>query len=557
MRRAQAGNGRIGGSVRVTASAATRPPINRGARMRTLLPLLGLATVVAITLGGPTSIASAAPAGPNGKLVFQTNRDGGNNDEIYTTNADGTNRVNLTRNPARDLTPRWSSDGRQIVFVSNRDGNFEIFAMDDVGGNVRQLTSTSGVENRWPSWTGDGRILFHRGTFPNRDVLVMNADGTGETNLTPDSVDSAWAAAAPKGPSIVLSRFDSSPGEGQRLYTTNTVTRVMKLVIPAPPEVSDVQANWSPRGNDLVFVRFDATESDLYVVQKNGHGLRQLTNTPGRLEYQPAFSPDGRKIVFHACVDPGGPGQHCANYTRNVDGSDEAEITVLPQAPYLDTFTGDRIDSFWQPPNINGSGPTIGQANGQLEVTFPTGTTYEDGRWADVGLFMNCRLHGDFDVQVDYRLLTGPLPDFMNVGFFASEFKDGNYIGANGMFVFNGFGFPGVSTYFPTFPGLPNVYAGDASLSGSLRVERKTEAGVTTLTASRLSAGTWVPMLTSTPYTYPIDESAANFNVFWNGSRPFGAEAKVGYDNFAINSGKVVCPSWWDDSAPDWQPTRK
>ena len=50
----------------------------------------------------------------------------------------------------------------------------------------------------------------------------------------------------------------------------------------------------------------------------------------------------------------------------------------------------------------------------------------------------------------------------MNVGFFASEFSNGSYIGANGMFVFNGFGSPGISTYFPTFPNDPSVFAPDA-----------------------------------------------------------------------------------------------
>lgn len=507
------------------------------------------------------STATAAFPGKNGKIVFQTNRYGNGDDEIYTSNADGTNRVNLTRNTARDSFPHWSADGRRIVFASNRDGNDEVFTMDDVGRDVRQLTSTTDINNRWPSWTSDGRILFQRVTPGSpRDVFLMNADGTGEpTNLTPDPVDSAWAAAAPKGPSIVLSRYDSAkPAEGQRLYTMNLITRAMKLVTPAPStEGDDAQANWSPSGNDLVFARFGATVSDLYVVHKDGTGLRQFTTTPGRLEYQPAFSPDGKKIVFHACVDPGGPSQHCANYVRNVDGSNEVEITSLPTAPYLDTFSGDQIDPFWQPPGIHGSGPTSEQANGHFEVTLPEGTTYEDGGWADVGLFMNCRLPGDFDVQVDYRLLSGPLPDFMNVGFFASEFEGGNYIGANGMFVFNNFGYPGVSTYFPSFPALTSVYASDASLSGSLRIERKTTGGVTTLTASRLSAGTWVPMLTSTPYTYPIDESGANFNVFWNGTRPLGAKAKVGYDNFEINSGTITCPTWWDDSSPDWQPIGK
>ena len=85
---------------------------------------------------------------------------------------------------------------------------------------------------------------------------------------------------------------------------------------------------------------------------------------------------------------------------RNVGGSDDVEVTSTPTAPYLDTFTGDQIDPFWQL-NITGNGPTIQQTNGQLQVTFPVGTTHGPNGYADAAPFMTCRLQGDFDMQVD------------------------------------------------------------------------------------------------------------------------------------------------------------
>jgi len=50
--------------------------------------------------------------------------------------------------------------------------------------NVSQVTHTTGAGNRWPSWTNDGRILFHRSAIPDRDVYRINPDGTGLENLT-------------------------------------------------------------------------------------------------------------------------------------------------------------------------------------------------------------------------------------------------------------------------------------------------------------------------------------------------------------------------------------
>jgi Tol biopolymer transport system component len=67
-----------------------------------------LVVSVAIAAIGASQARAAFP-GTNGKIVFETNRDG--NEEIYTMNADGTNRVDLTRNSADDTDPRWSADG--------------------------------------------------------------------------------------------------------------------------------------------------------------------------------------------------------------------------------------------------------------------------------------------------------------------------------------------------------------------------------------------------------------------------------------------------------------
>src|SRR6266576_977056 len=100
--------------------------------------LIAVAAVFALGFAGA---AQGAFPGANGKIVFETNRNG--NADIYTMNADGTNRVNLTRNPAEDVEPRWSPDGARIAFASNRTGNFEIYAMNAAGGDVQRLTFTS------------------------------------------------------------------------------------------------------------------------------------------------------------------------------------------------------------------------------------------------------------------------------------------------------------------------------------------------------------------------------------------------------------------------------
>ena len=79
--------------------------------------------------------------------------------------------------------PAWSP-GREIVFVSNRDGDSEIFVMNEDGSGPRLLTQKGG-HNSAPAWSPDGKqIAFVSERDGNAEIYLMNADGSGERNLT-------------------------------------------------------------------------------------------------------------------------------------------------------------------------------------------------------------------------------------------------------------------------------------------------------------------------------------------------------------------------------------
>ncbi len=59
-------------------------------------------------------------------------------------NTDGSGMMNLTRNPADDYSPRWSPDGSQVAFQTDRDGNWEIYRMDADGANPSRSHQQSG-----------------------------------------------------------------------------------------------------------------------------------------------------------------------------------------------------------------------------------------------------------------------------------------------------------------------------------------------------------------------------------------------------------------------------
>ena len=125
------------------------------------------------------------------------------NFEIYVMNADGSGQTNLTRNPAHDLAPAWSPDGKRIVFerrLARRQYGacpgcggatiFEVHVMNADGSGQRRLTRNAGQVHDGaigarPRWSPDGRqIAFVSGRDGNADIYLINADGSGQRNLT-------------------------------------------------------------------------------------------------------------------------------------------------------------------------------------------------------------------------------------------------------------------------------------------------------------------------------------------------------------------------------------
>ena len=81
-----------------------------------------------------------AQAPTEAKIIFMTDRDG--NFEIYSMNKDGSNPQNLTNNPGDDIAPKWSPDGSTIAFCSGRDHvgwEADVYLMDPDGSNQRSL----------------------------------------------------------------------------------------------------------------------------------------------------------------------------------------------------------------------------------------------------------------------------------------------------------------------------------------------------------------------------------------------------------------------------------
>lgn len=141
----------------------------------------------------PTLTTPASKLTGKGRLLFVTDADGDR--EIYVMEADGTNRQRLTNNLSSDFSPQWSPDGQSILFVSDRDGDSEIFVMSSDGTNIQQLTHNEASDHS-PKWSSDGsQIVFvseRDEGWEQPEIYMMNSDGSEQSRITNnDSRDSS------------------------------------------------------------------------------------------------------------------------------------------------------------------------------------------------------------------------------------------------------------------------------------------------------------------------------------------------------------------------------
>jgi len=126
----------------------------------------------------------------NGKILFHSKTQ---YSEICIADIDGSNIIKLTNNNAEDWHPEISPDGKEIAFMSDRDGNHEIYSMNIDGSNQKRLTSND-VRDSTPTWSPDGSQIMYTSHDVNEEshIYIMNKDGSSVKKFINNASGQAW-----------------------------------------------------------------------------------------------------------------------------------------------------------------------------------------------------------------------------------------------------------------------------------------------------------------------------------------------------------------------------
>lgn len=289
---------------------------------------------------------------PDGKqIAFISGRDGPA--DVYVMNSDGSNVRRLTSDLTRDAFPVFSPDGTQIAFNSNRENEkvgIYLINVNDLSPPRKLSDTTHNAEIRPGCWASDGtRLVFTSDAAGDKhNVYLMNDVEAAKSKLvvsyTDADIQSASLALDNRRLALGL-KLSNGRGEIRAHDLADGSERTLTTTTEA-----GLNPAWSPDGRTIVIQEKSEGNTEIFAVDVESGDRRNLTQNPAR-DSSPFWSPDGSKIIFASSRE--GASDASSIFKMNPDGSGvervfsrngyELSPTIAPDSRTI-AFAGDRTD---------------------------------------------------------------------------------------------------------------------------------------------------------------------------------------------------------------------
>jgi TolB protein len=285
----------------------------------------------------PTPTVEPTAFAGGGSIAFASRRDG--DYEIFAIDPQGRNLRQITQNISHDREPAWSPDGSKIAFVAPVEGEtLGVFRIDMTGGGQQMVVRFPEKRGGSPSWSEDDQLLYwavtciyacDKGGIRRTQVYFIRPDGSAQSTLealSPSSIplDTEWSPETEQFAAVT----------GVLPWTNIAVVSRNGTILAELYEFwqdrnfkNSREPAWSPDGSSIAFVSDKEGNFEIYIWEIERDQAQRLTHDPGN-DRHPSWSPDGKHIVFAS--------DRSGNWDIYLMRSDGSGITRLTDDPAAD-----------------------------------------------------------------------------------------------------------------------------------------------------------------------------------------------------------------------------
>lgn len=227
--------------------------------------------------------------------------------------------VLLSEQNVENAYPRLSKDGRSVLYQSNRDGRWQLYILDI--NTKKSLQITKGEHNNnFPDWdTTNEWITFVSDKDGNEEIYIMKKDGSGLKRLTNEPERDIHPYFSPDGKYLL---FNSTRGNGSLdIYRLSLADNKTERITDT--KENETCARYSPDMKQMVFLRNDDMSDDVFVMDVTNGLYTNITNDPTVRDGWPMFSNDGNWVFYSSMQD--GPFNI---FKVKTDGTEKQRLTI-------------------------------------------------------------------------------------------------------------------------------------------------------------------------------------------------------------------------------------